>query len=331
MSGRSTWVPRPVLAEVVRSGFVEGAHHGSVVALDAAGAVVLARGEPDLPMLPRSTNKPAQAVGMLEHGLAEVLARAVDGEQATRMLALATASHSGTPEHLAVVRAMLALVDLDEAALACPVDRPLDPAAAAALLAGGGVPTRLHMNCSGKHAAMLATCVAAGWPVHGYLAADHPLQVALRAAVERLAGEPVTAVATDGCGAPLFALTLTGLARTFAGLVEAAPGTPARRVADAARTFPELVGGVERDVTRLMRAVPGLLAKDGADGVYAAALPGRGAVALTIDDGAERARTPVLVAALRELGVDGPFPDDLVETPLLGGGSPVGGVRASGF
>ena len=185
------------------------------------------------------------------------------------------------------------------------------------------------MNCSGKHAAMLATCVAAGWPVVGYLEPQHPLQVALTAAVERLAGEPVTRVVTDGCGAPQHALPLTALARAFSRLITAADGTPEHRVATAMREHPQLVGGAGRDVTRLMEGIPGLLAKDGAEGVYAAALPDGSAVALKIDDGAARARTPVLLAALAVLGADVSGVTDLAALPVLGGGEPVGSVRVA--
>lgn len=320
-------VLRPVVAEVVRSGFVEGVHHGSVVALDPSGERVLAVGEVDAPMLPRSSNKPAQAVGMLAHGLGQVLDRAADPRETQRLLALSTASHSGEPVHVALVQRMLALAGLDESALACPVDLPLDVTAQHALLRSGGEGRRVHMNCSGKHAAMLATCVAAGWPTHEYLAADHPLQRALQEAVERLAGEQVSAVAIDGCGAPLFALSLVGLARTFAALVDAGEGTDEHRLAAAARAHPDLVAGSGRDATLLMQQIPGLLAKDGADGVYAAALPGVGAVALKIEDGAARARVPVLLAGLAALGLVPDVDADLQATPLLGGGVPVGAVR----
>jgi L-asparaginase II len=302
-----------VLAHVVRSGFVEGAHHGSVIVLDADGAVVASAGEVGVPTFPRSSNKPAQAVAMVRNGL----------RVAPQDLALAAASHSGEPFHVERVRAMLAAGGLDSSALRCPPDLPLHEPSAHALLAAGGGPTRAHMNCSGKHAAMLRTCQASSWKLEGYLEPDHPLQLALRDTVEEMAGERVTATAVDGCGAPLFALSLHGLARTFSRLVDG----PETEVADAMRAHPDLVGGTGRDVTLLMAGVPGLLAKDGAEGVYAVALPGVGAVALKIEDGAARARTPVLVSALRRLGVDAPVLDELAETPVLGGGVPVGAVR----
>jgi L-asparaginase II len=304
----------PVLAHVVRSGFVEGTHHGSVVVLDAAGAVVASTGDVTSPIFPRSSNKPAQAVGMVRNGL-----RAAAPE-----LALAAASHSGEPFHVERVRALLAEGRLDESALACPADLPLHEPSAHAVLAAGGGPTRLQMNCSGKHAAMLRTCQASSWKLEGYLEPDHPLQVALRDAVEDLASERVAAVGVDGCGAPLFALSLSALARTFLRLVDGAEPD----VADAMRAHPELVAGTGRDATLLMAGVTDLLAKDGAEGVYAVALPGAGAVAVKIDDGAARARTPVLVSGLRRLGVAAPVLDELAETPVRGGGRPVGAVRS---
>ncbi|MEV5447857.1 asparaginase, partial [Streptomyces sp. NPDC052644] len=185
-------------------------------------------------------------------------------------------------------------------------------------------PSRLAMNCSGKHAGMLLTCLAAGWPLDGYWRPEHPLQRQLTATVEEFTGERAAAVGVDGCGAPVLAVSLTGLARAFLRLVTAEPGCPERTVADAMRAYPELVGGTGADDTRLMRGVPGMLAKIGAEGVIAAALPGVGAVALKIDDGATRARMPVLVSGLRRLGVQAPVLTEYAELPLLGGGLPVG-------
>ncbi len=305
------------LVDVVRSGFVEGVHRGSVVALDAQGGVVVKVGEPDAPHLPRSANKPLQLVGMLRAGL----------DLPPPDLAVAASSHSGEPAHVGRVRELLHRHSLPESGLTCPPALPLGEEAARVVLAAGGGPARAFMNCSGKHTAMVLTCVVNGWPTSGYAAPDHPLQVAIRAAVEDLAGEPVGAVAVDGCGAPLFGLTLTGLARAFARLVTAEPGSPERRVADAMRAHPDLVGGTGRDVTALMAGAPGVLAKDGAEGVYAAALPDGAAAAVKIADGAQRARMPALVGALRRLGLTAPVLDELAEVPLLGGGRPVGAAR----
>jgi len=307
-----------VLVEVVRGDWVESQHRGSLVVLAADGAVVLALGQPAQAGWPRSSLKPLQAVGLLRAGWAG------DDEQ----LALATASHSGTPAHVAIVRGILAAAGLTVGDLVTPVDRPLDRDSADALVREGVGPGSGWHNCSGKHAAMLATAVRLGRRTAGYTDPDHLVQQAVRSAVEDLTGEPVDAVTVDGCGAPLLAVSLTGLARGVQRLVEAAPGSAERRLADAARAHPWLVGGPGRDVTALMRSVPGLLAKDGAEGVYVAALPGVGAVALKIDDGSARARLPALLAALRALGVVVP-PGAVPIEAVLGGGHRVGMVRAA--
>lgn len=306
------------IAEVVRSGFVEGYHRGSAVLLDAGGRVAAATGDVTAPIFPRSSNKPMQALGMLRAGLD--LADPAD-------LALVCASHSGEAYHVERVRKLLAAGGLTEDDLACPPDLPLADDARAAVLRTGGGPARVLMNCSGKHAGMLLTCRAAGWPTGGYAAPDHPLQLALRDAVADACAEPVAATGVDGCGAPVLAVSLLALAGAFQRLVEAEPGTPERSVADAMRAHPELVSGTGREDALLMRAVPGLLSKVGAEGVHALAVPGVGAVALKIDDGAARARMPVLVRALARLGIRRPELDRAGRSPLLGGGREVGEVR----
>jgi L-asparaginase II len=306
------------LAEVVRSGFVEGLHRGSVVVLDAAGAPVAGAGDVGSPIFPRSSNKPMQAIGMLRSGLP--LTEPAD-------VALVAASHAGEEFHVERVAGLLRRAGLDEEALHCPPDLPVGEAARDAVLRSGGGPRRIQMNCSGKHTGMLLTCLAAGWPLNGYWLPEHPLQQRLTAAIEEFTGETAAAVGVDGCGAPVLAVSLTGLARAYLRLVSAEPGAVERTVADAMRAFPELVGGTQADDTRLMRGVPGLLAKVGAEGVIAAAVPGVGAVALKIDDGAARPRMPVLVSALRRLGVEAPVLTEYAEVPLLGGGLPVGAVR----
>ncbi|WFE51569.1 asparaginase [Micromonospora sp. WMMD1155] len=306
------------LAEVVRSGFVEGAHRGSVVVLDADGAVVASAGDVTSPIFPRSASKPMQAIGMLRAGLP--LTDPAD-------VALVAASHAGEDFHLARVGALLDRAGLDASALHCPPDLPVGAAAREAVLRAGGGPTRVQMNCSGKHSGMLLTCEAAGWPLEGYWRPEHPLQQRLRAAIEEFTGEQVAAVGVDGCGAPVLAVSLTGLAGAFLRLVDAEPGSVPRTVADAMRAYPEIVGGTQADDSRLMRGVPSLLAKVGAEGVITVAVPGVGAVALKIDDGADRARMPVLVSALRRLGVDAPVLTEYAEVPLFGGGVPVGAVR----
>jgi L-asparaginase II len=302
----------PVVAEVVRGGLVESRHHGMVVAVGSDGSRMLEIGDVDGLMYARSSLKPLQALGMLDAGWDPG-----DDEQ----VAVAAASHSGEPMHVDVVRRILDSAGLEPDALDNTADLPLDTAAAHALLRAGEGPSRLHQNCSGKHAAMLATCVTNGWPTAGYRDPGHPLQVAIRHTVERCTGEDVAGVTVDGCGAPLFATSLAGLATAFAAIAQS-------RVADAMRAHPQLVGGTGRDVTALMRGVDGLVAKDGAEGVYAAALTDGRAAAVKIEDGGGRARTPVLVGALRALGVDSPAFDALATVPVLGHGERVGEVRA---
>jgi L-asparaginase II len=309
-----------ILAEVVRSGFVESVHHGSVVVLDVDGRVTAAAGDVTGPFFPRSSNKPLQTVGMLRAGL-----RTADPAD----LALISGSHFGEPFHVARVREILATAGLDETALRCPPSLPLSEDERDIVLRDGGGATPVLMNCSGKHAGMLATCVVNGWSLADYRDVEHPLQVALAAAVSDLAGEPIAATGIDGCGAPVFAVSLTALARGFQRLVNAPPASFERLVADTMRADPELVAGTGQDDTRLMRGVPGLLAKGGAEGVVGVAVEGLGAVAIKVADGAMRARMPVLVSALRRLGVSAPVLDELETVPVLGGGVRVGEVRSA--
>jgi L-asparaginase II len=314
-----------VLAEVVRSGFTESRHRGTAVALAADGRVLLTAGAVTEPMFPRSANKPLQAVAMLRCGLR------LDG----RLLALAAASHSGEDYHIAGVREILASAGLTEDALQCPPDWPLDEQARLAHIRAGSAADRVHMNCSGKHAAMLATCVTAGWPTDSYTEPGHPLQQEIRRAVAGLAGEPVTAVGVDGCGAPLLAISALGLARAFRAVVAGSPGSPEQAVADAMRGYPAWTSGTTRQERLLMDAVPGLLLKGGAEGVDGFALADGRAGAVKIEDGAARGRVPVTVALLRELGADRESGADLARleelasTAVTGGGRVVGEIRAT--
>lgn len=303
-----------LMAEVVRSGFVESFHHGSVAVVDADGALVAGAGDPLGAVFPRSSSKLMQAAGMLRAGFQPA---------STAELALAAASHHGEPQHTELVTAMLARAGLTPDALGCPAELPIDPETQRQV-----GPAPIYMNCSGKHAGMLLTCLAAGWPLAGYLADDHPLQQALRQEVERLTGETVAATGVDGCGAPVWAISLAGLARAYARAVAAPDPAPERRVADAMRSHPELISGTGADDARLIRAVPGLLSKAAAEGVAVVAVPGFGAVAMKVDDGAGRARPPVLVEALAQLGVGSQELSAAGEVRLLGGGRPVGAVRA---
>ena len=291
--------------------------------LRADGSEALRAGDPDVPVFPRSSNKPLQAAGMLRAGL----------DLSGALLALAAASHSGEDFHVAGVRQILSGAGLSEDDLGCPPALPLGEQAQAALLRAGGQASRVYMNCSGKHAAMVATCARAGWPVAGYLDPAHPLQQAIRATVERLAAGSVAATGVDGCGAPLFALSLAGVARAMRALVLAPPDSPERAVADAMRAHPEWTSGTDRPERAFMAAVPGLLLKSGAEGVEAFALADGRAAAFKFEDGAARARPALTAALLRFLGAgEEPGCDQaalaqLAHVPVLGGNGEVGEIR----
>ena len=310
---------------MVRSGFTESVHRGPVIALGSDGEPALAAGAVDEPIFPRSSNKPLQAAAMVRCGLG------LDG----KLLALAAASHSGEDFHVAGAREILAGAGLSTDPLQCPRGLPMDEPSLHALIRRGGRPDRVYMNCSGKHAAMLATCVAAGWPTASYREPTHPLQAEIRRTIERLSGEPVAAVGVDGCGAPIFALSVAGLARAFRAMVLSDHGSPERTVADAMRTYPEWTSGSTRPERALMEAVPGLLLKSGAEGVEAFALADGRAGAFKIDDGAGRARPPVTVALLRRLGAAGEPGADVAAldraglAEVKGGGQRVGEIRVT--
>ncbi len=247
------------------------------------------------------------------------------------LIALAASSHSGEDLHLSGVRAILETAGLSEADLRTPADFPLEPRARDAWIWAGLGPSPIAMNCSGKHAAMLATCVVQGWSISDYPDPDHPLQQAILREVRTMTGDEVPLVGVDGCGAPVHAITLSGLARSVSRALLSAPGSPARNVVDAMRAHPETVGGEHRDVTAFMRAVPGLMAKDGAEGVYVAGLPDGRSVAIKVEDGAARARQVALAAILEDWapsGADTAALAALARIDVLGGGRPVGEVVA---
>ncbi len=308
-----------ILVDIVRSGFVEGHHRGAVVALSAEGSVDWAIGDVTSPIYPRSCNKPIQVVGMVRCGLE------LDGP----LLALAAASHSGEDFHIEGVRRILAAAGLDDSALQTPPDYPLDEAARTAYIRAGHDKSPIAMNCSGKHAAMLATCALNGWDIATYRDPRHPLQLAIAETFAALTGEPIASVGVDGCGAPLFAASLHGLATSFRTLVTAAAGSAERRVAEAIIGSPEFTSGSTRDEAALLRALPGAVGKAGAEANYALALPDGRAVALKIEDGSPRARRVVMAAALRRLGIDSEAVRATGVVELLGGGQPVGELRAT--
>jgi L-asparaginase II len=316
MTTHDAYVP---VAVTERSGFEESVHFGAVVALDRNGDIAFSRGDPLHAVYPRSANKPMQAVAMVRAGL--VLP--------PELLAIVCASHDGTAAHRAAAVAVLASAGLDESDLGNTPDLPLDTNAARATIRAGGAPTRIAMNCSGKHSGMLATCVVNEWPHDiSYLEPRHPLQSRITDAIVELSEEDAGHIGVDGCGAPAHTMSLLGLARCFRNIATGRAGGSGDEVGSAMRDHAVMIGGERRDVTQLMRHVRGLVAKDGAEGVFAAALPDGRAVALKIADGANRARPAVMLAALAELGVDTSEAAPLVTQHVLGHGHPVGVVRA---
>lgn len=329
MSSSGTFTPSEAveLAVVERSGFVESRHIGSAVVLSPDGTVAARHGSPDSPVFPRSSLKPFQAVAVLNAGVP------LRDEHA----ALATASHAGTSRHVSVVRAMLASAALTEDALQCPADWPLDRRARDEAVAAGLGPSRVAMNCSGKHAGMLLACVANGWPTDSYLDPAHPMQAAVRDTVERLTGERPAAVAVDGCGAPVLAIGLTALARGIQKIATSSLSSPfalyrnAATIVDAVRRHPWAIDGVGRDNTVVIERL-GVFAKGGAEGVMVMTAPNGTTVTSKTLDGSSRAATVVALALLVEAGaleasaVDAVIPD--LHLDVLGGGVPVGRIRS---
>jgi L-asparaginase II len=301
-----------VLAEYVRDGVVESEHRGFLAMLNSDGSLFKSLGDIDTKIFPRSTVKSVQASAMVRHGL----------DLEPRLLALAASSHSGSQVHIAGVREILASVGLDENALQCALDRPLDEAERRAW--GDSAPTRIAMNCSGKHAAMLATCVKNGWPIETYLGQGHPLQIAIKSELENLAGEKITLTSADGCGAPLFLLSVIGLARAIRAVTISTD--PAHQsVITASRAFPEMVGGLGRHVTQMMQEVDGLYMKDGAEAVNICSLADGRTFVFKVSDGSLRAFRTIVHACLKDFGIDTKFePEKVMGGPLV-----IGTIRAT--
>lgn len=311
--------PYAELATVERNGFIESRHFGSMIALAPDGTVHMALGAPDEPTMPRSALKPLQAAVCLDAG-----AR-LEGP----LLALAAASHLGQDEHVAGVREILTQAGLTDAALQCPPDMPGHAETRRRLIREGQEPSRIRMNCSGKHAAMLAACVAAGWPPETYRDRGHPLQQRIATLISERAGEALAHTGVDGCGAPAFALSLTGLARAVRSVVVAPRGGADRAVADAMRAYPFYVAGTGHVNTVVMEAMPGVLCKGGAEGVIVAAAASGATVAVKAIDGSARATTLIALAALRALGENTSAAAHLETVPVLGAGEPVGAISVS--
>ena len=327
------------LAVASRDGLVESIHYGSVIATASDGSTLAAAGDPLAPFYPRSSLKPLQAVAMVRAGL----------QLPAELLALTAASHSGAARHRDGALRILEMHGLTAHDLENSTDLPYGDAEREEWLRSGGHATQLTQNCSGKHASMAATCVINGWPVKGYLDPAHPLQQLVARTVTELTGEELLGLSTDGCGTPLFALTLRGMARAF-GRIAAASGSVSGAnshgkpddagtcplVAEAAvglamRRHPDMVAGEGRDVTRFMRLLPGAVAKDGFEGIQLVGLADGRGIAVKISDGADRARMPVTVRVLEALGMDVSPLSGIGTAPVLGGGRQVGLLQPTDF
>jgi L-asparaginase II len=315
------------LAVVERSGFIESRHSGSAVVLSPGGATTVL-GDPHAPILPRSTLKPLQALACLTAG-AEL-----EGER----LGLATASHSGSDRHVAVVRSILEDAGATEDDLGCPAAWPDDAAARAEMIRDHAAPARLRMTCSGKHAAMLLACRASGWDLGGYLDTAHPLQAHIREVVERLTGEKPTTFAVDGCGAPVPALSLTGLARALQRMGTSSERSPfalhrlAATLIGAVRAHPWTIDGPGRPDTVVIERT-GVFAKTGAEGVLVMIAPDGTTVAVKMLDGSSRAASAVGLKLLERAGAVSASDADKalgdLSLAVHGGGTVVGSIRAT--
>ena len=299
------------LAEITRSGVVESVHSGHLVILNSDGSVHLSKGDPTQLTYPRSTIKSIQTSAMIRNGL----------KLEPRLLALVSASHSGAAMHQDGALEILASAGLAEKDLQNAKDKPLGEIERRAW--GTQEPTRLAMNCSGKHAGMLATCVAAGWSTQNYLDPEHPLQIAIKKELENLASEDVSLTSADGCGAPLFLISLMGLARAMRAITISTDPIH-QSVVQACRDFPEMVAGEKRLTTRLMREVPGLFMKEGAEGVEVATLADGRTIVFKVSDGSIRPFETLMVAALAEFGIN---VTDTTER-VYGGSEAIGAIRA---
>ena len=292
-----------VRVEVWRGGIVESRHEVSVAVADGAGRLRASAGDPDLVVFARSAIKPLQALPLVEDGVVERYGL-TDEE-----LALVCASHNGAPTHVAAARSILRRIGVPEESLACGPDRPFGEEASQALDASGERPGRIHNNCSGKHAGMMALALANGWPIAGYIRRDHPVQERMLALIAEWSATPAEeiGVGVDGCGVATFALPLSALAGAFGRFAGSArrSGTPAGRILGAMARYPEMVAGEARLDTDIVRVTGGrVLATVGAEGVFAALVPGAElGVVLKVEDGAKRAAAPALVGVLRALGV----------------------------
>jgi|SRR5690554_3297147 len=305
------------LAVLERSGMVESRHVGAAIVLAPDGSQQRMLGNADALVYPRSSLKPLQAVAVLRSGVD------LDGEQ----LVLATASHAGTDAHQRVAAEILARAGLGESDLACPEDWPFDAASDRAATA----PRRLAMNCSGKHAAFLLSCVHNGWSIDDYLDPLHPLQRLIVSTTEEFTGALVSHFGTDGCGAPLFGISLRQLATAISRVAQGTEAATERLVA-AVRHHPWAIDGPGRANTVVIEEL-GMFAKFGAEGVNVMAAPDGTTVAVKMLDGSGRATTPVALELLVSAGaIDASAARRVLERTterVLGGGEPVGQLRVA--
>jgi len=298
-----------VLAKVTRGDLVESLHLGHLIVLNADGSIHLSKGSPELPIYPRSAVKSLQAAAMLKAGLK------VNADE----LAIICASHSGSQKHIDLVSKMLTFRDISISQLKNTVDKPLGEKEKISW--GEEPPSQLTQNCSGKHAGMLITCQQNGWDMSTYLDPNHPLQVAIKNEIEELAGEKVSVTSVDGCGAPLFAISLVGLARAISNLVKSKDRLH-QQIVLACTKYPELVAGDGRLTTRMMQAVPGLFMKEGAEGVQVCALSDGRVIAIKIIDGSWRPVASIIKEIFNRWEVD--MPDESVK--IYGGNLFVGSI-----
>ena len=301
-----------ILATVSRGGVIESHHNGHIVELGSDGGVGFSRGNIHELIFPRSSIKGIQSAAMVKMGL----------NLEPRLLALVSASHSGSEVQQSAVLEILRKGKIPETALQNSLDRPLGEVERRAW--GQRAATSLAQNCSGKHAGMLLTCVVNGWSMQDYLLPTHPLQMAIRGELELLGEEVISITSIDGCGAPLFLISLLGLARAIHNLTISIE--PARiQVVAACRAHPEMVAGEGRTTTRLMRQVPGLFLKEGAEGVGVGSLPDGRTFAFKISDGSPRPYGPLVIAALRLFNT---FAEEEI-APIYGGNQVVGSITAN--
>ena len=292
----------------LRGDVIESRHRVHAAVIDSRGGVRGRSGDPELASHWRSCAKPFQVMPLLESGYADRLGWGGDE------IALACASHGGEPEHVAIANAMLESLGLEEGDLACGPHTPLSPRGARLLKESGRGATRVHNNCSGKHAAMLALAKGCHWSILGYQIEGHPVQESALATVSKWSGVPAGKIpyAVDGCSVVTFVLPLTAMARAFGRLADAARKNeePARRITDAMRTRPFLVGGTDRFDSVLMEETDGaVILKVGAEGVHTVALIEEPvAFALKVEDGAQRAQYPAVIRLLQHLGA---LPEEL--------------------